>query len=204
MQTHQTASPEAPRSLRLSGARDERRKRLLELHARPLTNYVARLRAEHPEREFPDFDPLDGGVDASILFLFEKPGPMTAGQAGSGFISRDNDDPTAEATYRFMEAAGLARNRTIIWNLIPGWNGTRAIRPEEITEGLVHLSELIGLLPQLTTVVLVGRRAERAHRQIESLGLRVFASSHPSPIVRASRPVQWQAIPSQWALANAP
>ena len=40
--------------------------------------------------EVPDFDPLDGGVEARALFLFEKPGRMTAGQSGSGFISRDN------------------------------------------------------------------------------------------------------------------
>jgi hypothetical protein len=48
----------------------------------------------------PDFDPLDGGVNAQVLFLLEKPGPMAAEdgkRAGSGFISRDNDDGTAEA-----------------------------------------------------------------------------------------------------------
>jgi hypothetical protein len=55
--------------------------------------------------EVPEFDPLDGGVEAQVLFLFEKPGPMTAElggskRSGSGFISRNNDDPTAEATFK--------------------------------------------------------------------------------------------------------
>ncbi len=53
---------------------------------------------ERGELEVPDFDPMDAGVEARILFLFEKPGPMTSKhktgkRVGSGFISRDNDDP---------------------------------------------------------------------------------------------------------------
>lgn len=76
----------------------------------------------------PDFDPLDGGIAAEVLFLMEKPGPRTdntgaKGHAGSGFISRDNDDPTAEAILRFMEEAGIARKRSILWNTVPWWNG---------------------------------------------------------------------------------
>lgn len=46
---------------------------------------------------------------------------------GSGFISRDNDDPTAEATARFMAKAQLAQELTLTWNIIPWWNGTRRI-----------------------------------------------------------------------------
>jgi hypothetical protein len=77
--------------------------------------------------EVPEFDSLDGGVDARVLFLFEKPGPMTAEgnganrRVGSGFISRNNDDPTAEATFTFMRQANLPRKLTILWNVIPWW-----------------------------------------------------------------------------------
>ena len=45
---------------------------------------------------------------------------MTAGvdgpkrRSGSGFISRDNDDPTAEVIYNFMQQAGIPRRQTII------------------------------------------------------------------------------------------
>jgi hypothetical protein len=69
-------------------------------HIAPLSAYAAKLRLRGSV-EVPEFDPLDGGVNARILFLFEKPGPMTADgstfseRSGSGFISRD--DPTAEA-----------------------------------------------------------------------------------------------------------
>ncbi|WP_212036396.1 hypothetical protein [Bradyrhizobium sp. JYMT SZCCT0428] len=41
-----------------------------------LASYAERLR--RPGVEVPDFDPADGGIEARVLFLFEKPGPMTA------------------------------------------------------------------------------------------------------------------------------
>src|SRR4051794_18782447 len=54
------------------------------------TDFVAKLRSAHLDWEFPDFDPLDGGVNADMLFLFEKPGRMTSEVGkGSGFISRN-------------------------------------------------------------------------------------------------------------------
>jgi hypothetical protein len=47
---------------------------LNEPHIAPLADYVQRLRDIHPAWEFPNFDPLDGGTNAEILFLLEKPG----------------------------------------------------------------------------------------------------------------------------------
>jgi len=35
-------------------------------------------------------------------------------RTGSGFISRNNDDATAEATFRFMEQSGIPRKLTVI------------------------------------------------------------------------------------------
>jgi hypothetical protein len=82
---------------------------LWEPHIAPLTAYVATLR-DRGMSEVPDFDPLDSGKDARVLFLFEKPGPKTSEVGGgSGFISRNNDDPTAEATFRFMQEANIPR-----------------------------------------------------------------------------------------------
>ena len=117
--------------------------------------------------EVPDFDPLDGGDGAQALVLFEKPGPMTSigrgrERLGSGFISRDNDDPTAEATFHFMRKAGLERRVTTVWNMVPWWNGTRAIRADELRAGMNALDNLVVLLTNLRVVVLVGRKAGRA------------------------------------------
>jgi hypothetical protein len=171
---------------------------LTQPHIAPLTAYAAKLR-QRDSVEVPEFDPLDGGVNAQVLFLFEKPGPMTAEANGSGFISRNNDDPTAEATFRFMEQAGIPRDLTITWNVIPWWNGTRQVSGLELRERVACVRELISLLPSLRAVVLVGRRAARARRYLEGCRLTLFTSAHPSPLVRAKFPERWNAIPSQWA-----
>ena len=55
----------------------------------------------------------------------------------------------------------------------------------------------------LRAVVLVGKTAAKAQRTLENIGLAVFLSDHPSPLVRASLPARWHAIPSEWAKVNA-
>lgn len=191
------------RSLRSPDAVALRRLMLHEPYIAPLTDFVQTLRKTRPTWEFPDFDPLDGGCNADILFLFEKPGPMTSMSGkGSGFISRNNDDPTADATFDFMNKAELPRKRTVIWNVVPGWNGTRKVTSAELRAGVDDLNALLPLLPMLRTIILVGRKAQRATSLVEHLHLRILSSAHPSPIVRASQPDVWRAIPSSWAQAR--
>lgn len=191
------------RSLRSPNAIALRRLMLREPYIAPLTDFVQTMRKARPTWEFPDFDPLDGGCNADILFLFEKPGPMTSMRGkGSGFISRNNDDPTAEAIFNFMNKANLPRKRAVIWNVVPGWNGTRKVTSTELRAGVDDLNDLLPLLPMLRTIVLVGRKAQRAASLVEHLHLRVLSSAHPSPIVRASQPDVWGTIPSSWAKAR--
>lgn len=197
------AVPDRPRALGMPGAAAARRALLSAAHVAPLARHVAGLRAACPALIFPDFDPLDGGTEAEILLLLEKPGPMTApGRGGSGFVSRDNDDPTAEAVFRFMQAAGLHRGRTAIWNLVPGWNGTIRVSVGELREGLQALEGVLPLFGRLHTVVMAGRSAQRAAPMLAPRGLRLLASAHPSPQVRASRPEMWRDIPRIWSLAG--
>lgn len=197
----------APRSLKSRAAIAARRAMRDLPHIAPLRDYAATLRAENPGT-VPEFDPMDGDTEARPLFLMEKPGPMTddlaaTGKTGSGFISRDNDDPTAEAIFTFMRQAGIARQDTVLWNVVPWWNGTRTITPAELNAGLQQLDALIDLLPKLTTIIAVGRRAARAKTAVEKHGLAFYASAHPSPINRAARPEVWNAIPGIWAEAAA-
>ncbi len=194
---------DSPRSMRHEGVRRRRRAMLAEPHMIRLTAYAAGLRQRHSV-EVPEFDPLDGGVDARVLFLFEKPGPMTAdgstfnGRLGSGFISRNNDDPSAAATIGFMREAGIHRKLTVSWNVIPWWNGTRKVTSLELREGVGCVKELISLLPKLSAVVMVGGKAARARAYLETTNLALFSSDHPSPLVRAKFPERWKAIPSEW------
>jgi hypothetical protein len=86
---------------------------------------------------------------------------------GSSFISRNNDDPTAEATFKFMQRADISRKQTVIWNSIPGWNGTRHITRAELDVGMEELKELLPLLPKLRTIVLALNRCAVGSRSAD-------------------------------------
>lgn len=188
-----------PRALRSVDTRMRRRAMLALPHMQPLAAYADRLRISKPGTEVPDFDPLDGGVNARVLFLLEKPGPMAG---SSGFISRNNDDPTAEATFQFMLAAGLPRQSTCLWNVVPWWNGKREVSSAELRDGAARVAELAELLTELRVVVLVGLRAAKAEAELRRRGLAVISSFHPSPINRAAAKAKWSAIPAEWAKAK--
>jgi hypothetical protein len=194
----------APRSMKHADIRAERRAMLSLPHVAPLRDFAIALR-ERLGVEVPDFDPADGGTGASLLFLLEKPGPMTSadrtGRVGSGFISLDNDDPTAEAAFGFMKQAGIPRHKVVMWNVIPGWNGTRKITSAELKAGVGEVSALIQRLPAVGGIVLVGNKARRAEPLLRRTGLHLFHSLHPSPLVRASRPAEWAEIPVRWRRA---
>lgn len=191
-------------TLRDQAVREQRKGLLLGPHMVPLVQFTEALRATGCAT-VPNFDPLDGGIHAQALFLFEKPGPMTddmrAGRSGSGFISRDNDDPTAKAISTFMLRAAIPREMTLLWNIVPWWNGTRRIAAAEHRAGIAALLDLVALLSKLKVIVLVGSRAHRAEQAIAPLGVPIFKTAHPSPIVRASRPQLWASIPDQWCAA---
>ena len=191
-----------PHSMQYPIVRERRKAMLRDQHIAPLTVYAAKLRKM--KRGFvPEFDPLDGGINAQILFLFEKPGPMTdVSHGGSGFISRDNNDPTAKATFDFMHRAGIPREHTLIWNVIPWWNGERKITGAERRNGVEELKELITLLPKLKAVVMVGRQAQKAKKYFcKEPNLMLFESYHTSPLVYARYSDKWKAIPREWRKA---
>ncbi len=198
-----TPFAEEPRALRDPAVRVRRIELLAQPHMLGLQAYLAELR-QSPGTQVPDFDPLDGGTAARMLFLFEKPGPMAAEHGrrkGSGFISRDNDDPTAEATFHFMRAAAIPREVTLLWNLVPWWNGTRQVRAAELRRGVSATQQLLLRLPALQVIVLVGRKAGAAKPNLSSESHQIFESLHTSPLVRARWPEAWAAIPEVWRQA---
>lgn len=117
-----------------------------------------------------------------MLFLLEPPGPKPP---ATGFVSRDNPSPTARNLRRFLAKAGIARERTAVWNAVPWYIGTgrkiRAAGGADVKEGAVHLRQLLPLFPQLRAVVLVGRKAQSAQHVVERLtDASVFTMLHPS------------------------
>lgn len=178
---------DTPKSLRDSAAIDALCLLLAARHIAPLSDFVQQLRAKVPGKTVPEFDPWDGGTNAEILYLLEAPGPKAR---SSGFVSRNNPDETAKNFFLLNVEAGIPRERTICWNAVPWYIGDnsetkiRAAKPPDLKEGLPSFFELLSLLPKLRAVVLVGRKAEYAAKELERRrpDLKIFRSPHPSPM----------------------
>ncbi|MHA0875230.1 uracil-DNA glycosylase [Enterobacter pasteurii] len=192
--------PAEPKSLKHESNICHRQSLLTAPHMQPLTAYVERLRERLGDKVFiPDFDPLDGGINAEFIFLFEKPGPQTDFRnGGSGFISRDNNDDTAKAIFCFMQSIGLDRKRTLLWNTIPAWDNARAYKGFHVLDGIKFLDELLLLLPNLKTIILVGKQAQKARKGLKARGYDVAESYHPSPLVKARYRQRWEQIAAAW------
>lgn len=168
-------------------------------HVVALTDFVARLRAARPAALVPDFDPTEAGVRARILLLLEAPGPKaTRDRGGSGFVSPDNDDATAQSLWELFGEAGINRGIDIVtWNVVPWYIGSatriRAASPTDLLEGQARLKELLGLLPDVRTVVLLGKKAQAAWRRLGVIRP-VIECPHPSPQNLRTRPTARPAI----------
>lgn len=143
----------------------------------------------------PDFDPWDGGTSASALFLMEKPSKVAA---ASGFVSRNNDDRTAENIFELMKEADIPREKICMWNVVPGWNGKRKVESTELDAGIRSLKELFPLLRNLKVVVFVGQKAARALPLLHGGAVRIDQSPHPSPQVKGRYPDQYNSIRVVW------
>ena len=182
-----------PRALRYLELKTEREAQLeaehiapLEALSRELENLETRLTGV--KTYIPHFDPGDSGIEARILTVLEAPGPMTHGKLrGSGFISVDNDDPTAENTWQLRRDVG-ALNGVLAWNIVPWYLGTTSIKPkvEELRRGAIALGDLLDRLPRLSTVMLCGRFSQRGWSQFVPQKVqaryRVIETWHPSPL----------------------
>jgi len=147
---------EQPYALQHQSERKRRRRMLQEKHVRSLTVFVEAIRAERGlSNEVPHFDPLDGGVMSTILGLMELPGPKTV---ASGFISRNNPDPTARNMCAIQDRSGIPRRSIALWNIVP-WS-VDLINAQEMQDAEPYLIRLIKLLPELRVIVLFGRRAQ--------------------------------------------
>ncbi|MBZ2189252.1 uracil-DNA glycosylase [Alcanivorax sp. JB21] len=187
-----------PKLLRDKTAREARLSQLDEAHVARLTDFVDDLRIRiGPEAAIPYFDPWDGGVGAEALFLLEAPGPKAR---NSGFMSMNNPDETAKNLFELIHEAEIDRRRIAIWNTVPWYIGSGAkIRPassSDIASGIESLSNLFQLMPKLRLVVLVGAKAQKAHKHIQNVAphLGLLSSPHPSPMFVNRRPGNREAI----------
>ena len=181
-----------PKSLRFEHVRQERLSALNAPHTEPLTRFVEALRQQKSEGyEIPHFDPFDGGVNAKALFLLEAPGPQAK---GSGFISRDNNDPTAKNIWTMSREVGLNRSDCILWNVCPWFVGAglkiRPVKASEVRESSDALRSLLGQLADLRCVALVGRKAQLARATVKQArpDVQIVEMPHPSQMFVNRKP----------------
>ena len=142
---------------------DVREARLNEPHVRPLMDLVRSLRARG--NDVPNVDPNDGGIYARLLVLMETPGPRAV---GSGFVSRDNPDPSARNIGKVLDDASIGRSDVVLWNVVPHCvsciDFNRNVTSKQIREAARATQAFIELLPRLAVVVFCGLSAQRALR----------------------------------------
>jgi hypothetical protein len=200
---------DAPRILRDRSVLERRLSQIDEPHVAPLNDWVRRLRERlGPAAIVPWFDPADGGTAATILWLLEAPGPKaTRERGGSGIVSCNNNDGTAENTFLTRTEAGVDRRLVVHWNVIPAYLGTdskiRAWDPTDVAAAAPLLAELLGLLPELRYVILGGRAAQAAWaaHAPEGIHLQVIEGPHPSPVNLNPRPAERPLVVAAWRSA---
>ena len=138
--------------------RADQNARLRDPHIEPITDLVDRLR-EVGLGWVPYVAPAHGGVNARVVSLLRDPGPMTLGGVGSGMLSTENDDPTAERMSVLFAAAGIAQAEVLPWNAYP-WYVNRALTAAERQAGISPLVELLDLAPNISVVLLQGNDAQ--------------------------------------------
>jgi len=157
--------------------------RIRDAHVAPLNNYVDRLTAER--RGFvPYFDPDDGGTDAEILLVLQRPGSKA-----TEFISTDNPDQTARNLREVERAAGIDHKKVCHWNMVPWYAPAKAKMPDaERAIGRKRLAELLQTeLSGITTLVAIGKVAQEGLAMMR-LPVRLLTGPHPSPLNFNTRP----------------
>ncbi len=180
-----------------------KRERLWEAHVAPINLFVDQVRreieaeqaaaaspgSEPAEVLVPYVDPDSGGTRAKVLLLLESPARPAALATGSGMLSADNNDGSAENVWLAYEASGLPRTYGLHWNAVPWFVGSSdrnaGVTNAQVERGRPYLLRLLNLAPDVRVLVALGKRARESaagnHEQLTARGIRVLNSPHPSP-----------------------
>lgn len=170
---------------------DEMRDSAFAPHIAPVNELVRELRQERPDLSIPFVASHYDATTARVLSLLSNPGPRAKGEAGSGFLSTENDDGTAERLGALYERVGARFSDVIPWNACPWYvhdahpNG---LPVQLIAEGQPALHRLLQTVPGIRAVVAHGGDAHRAvrmyfrepahHAFIRSRGMRSWTARH--------------------------
>lgn len=90
-------------------------------HIAPINAFVDSIRDRDGRGWVPYVPPLHGGIDARVISILRDPGPATQIGTGSGFISVENDDPTAERMAQLFDRYGIPVRTVLPWNAYPSY-----------------------------------------------------------------------------------
>ena len=142
---------------------DPRVARLDEPHVRSLMDLLRSW--ETAARSFPNIDPMNGGVNARVLFLQETPGPKAV---GTRFVSRSNPDPTAQNAGKALDQAGFAWTDYLRWNVVPYYISDISknvnASGDQIREAAHYTQAFLDILTKLRVVVFSGLQAKRQRK----------------------------------------
>jgi hypothetical protein len=155
--------------------------------AAAINRFIDDLGAETEAGHPPYIPPICGGIDALALSISRDPGPKAGGIEGSGFLSIENDDPSAERMGRFLREAGIDYGQVVPWNAYL-WYINSDPTAGQLSAGVEPLRGLLGLMPLLRVVVLHGTAAAKGwklflrehHGMVERRGIAWLATHHTS------------------------
>jgi uracil-DNA glycosylase len=177
-----------PRRMANEDYRQQQWEHRYDAHIEPINKLVDELR-ENKKEWMPYVAPIYGGTKAKLLYVLRDPGPKThADNEGSGFLSLENDDPTAEKVCNLFFEANIRPKDTLPWNAYP-WYINRKPTIEELADGVKALKSVIDRLPDLKVIVFLGGVAKSAWKKfnrqyptiITERGIHVVQTYHTSP-----------------------
>ena len=141
-------------------------------HIAPVTEFISCLSTERPELPgVPFVAPHYGPETARILSLSSNPGPRAGGEKGSGLLSVQNDDASAERMLKVYAAAGIRDEDVVPWNAFPWFvheqlpNG---LTSDYIEQGVHVLGRFLDLCPNIVSIVAHGGDAHRCAQLLRS------------------------------------
>ena len=153
-----------PRKMADKLYREQQWRHRYDSHIAPINRLVDSLK-DTQHGEVPYVAPIYGGINASLLSVMRDPGPMTQTKVGSGFLSMENDDQTAETFCRYLSDTSINTSEIVPWNAYPRYINRKPLA-SELNEGAQPLFELIELLPRLRIVMLHGGSAKDGWRRL--------------------------------------
>lgn len=121
-----------------------------------------------PDFGVPYIDPVHDVDTCKIVSLFSSPGA----ELPSGFVSFENDDPSAIRAASIYDAVGILPEQVMPWNAYPWYlpeGKERALSMDQIADGVKPLLSFLQQVPRASALVAHGADAHKAARRLMKL-----------------------------------